>query len=346
MSKWIFFWIGICLAMWVLPAQEVEERTLVTLETTEGEIVLALFNETPLHRDHFVRKVKEGVYDGRTFNRVIEGFVVQCGEEEEADVIPAEIRYPQLYHRRGVLAMGRCTDDPTHELKSASEQFYIAWGKPLDEKGLQRADSLMQVRSYGRCSMDEAVKVYYRQHPGLPALDGSYTIFGEVVKGLEIVEHIQSVQTDQHDRPLQAITIRRATVREPDPAVYWSRPAVYADAYRLAEGVTPRIECRHDSLYTLRDWYGVEKYDLEFRLRPDGGIELLDYYWTTEEGECFVQCRREDIGYAAIPQRADQPNGGLEGNAQSGRLHFRMTAHQNDDQPIEDPAHPEFIFEW
>lgn len=468
--------------MWRLPAQEVEERTLVTLETTEGEIVLALFNETPLHRDHFVRKVKEGVYDGRTFNRVIEGFVVQCGEEEETDVIPAEIRYPQLYHRRGVLAMGRCTDDPTHELKSASEQFYIAWGKPLDEKGLQRADSLMQVRSYGRCSMDEAVKAYYRQHPGLPALDGSYTIFGEVVKGLEIVEHIQSVQTDQHDRPLQAITIRRATVREPDPAVYWSRPAVYADAYRLAEGVTPRIECRHDSLYTLRDWYGVagqdvsfvlrtvadstlievveadsvkgnysyvatglpdlpiatiyprpfvetntlcsgfygtpekgrvwaytylynaegvwkgghlytlmwgeapakpiwrvqgkstlvgnvpgltstleayadgryilrdwygvEKYDLEFRLRPDGGIELLDYYWTTEEGECFVQCRREDIGYAAIPQRADQPNGGLEGNAQSGRLHFRMTAHQNDDQPIEDPAHPEFIFEW
>ena len=482
MSKWIFFWIGICLAMWGLPAQEVEERTLVTLETTEGEIVLALFNETPLHRDHFVRKVKEGVYDGRTFNRVIEGFVVQCGEEEEADVIPAEIRYPQLYHRRGVLAMGRCTDDPTHELKSASEQFYIAWGKPLDEKGLQRADSLMQVRSYGRCSMDEAVKAYYRQHPGLPALDGSYTIFGEVVKGLEIVEHIQSVQTDTHDRPLQAITIRRATVHEPDPSVYWSRPAVYADAYRLAEGVTPRIECRHDSLYTLRDWYGVagqdvsfvlrtvadstlievveadsvkgnysyvatglpdlpiatiyprpfvetntlcsgfygnrekgrvwaytylynaegvwkgghlytlmwgeapakpiwrvqgkstlvgnvpgltstleayadgryilrdwygvEKYDLEFRLRPDGGIELLDYYWTTEEGECFVQCRREDIGYAAIPQRADQPNGGLEGNAQSGRLHFRMTAHQNDDQPIEDPAHPEFIFEW
>ena len=92
--------------------------------------------------------------------------------------------------------------------------------------------------------------------------------------------------------------------------------------------------------------YGVEKYDLEFRLRPDGGIELLDYYWTTETGERFVQCRREDIGYAAIPQQADQPNGGLEGDAHSGRLHFRMTAHQNDDQPIADPAHPEFVFEW
>lgn len=71
-----------------------EERTLVTLDTTEGEIVLALYNETPLHRDHFAQKVKEGVYNGRDFNRVIEGFVVQCGEEEAEDVIPAEIRYP------------------------------------------------------------------------------------------------------------------------------------------------------------------------------------------------------------------------------------------------------------
>ena len=150
MSKWIVFGLGWLLSLGSLSAQTTEERTTVTLDTTEGEIILALYNETPLHRDHFVQKVKEGVYDGRDFNRVIEGFVVQCGEEEAEDVIPAEIRYPQLYHRRGVLAMGRCTADPTHELKSASEQFYIAWGKPLDEKALQRADSLMQVRSYGR----------------------------------------------------------------------------------------------------------------------------------------------------------------------------------------------------
>ena len=111
-------------------------------------------------------------------------------------------------------------------------------------------------------------------------------------------------------------------------------------------GLTSTLEAYADGRYILRDWYGVEKYDLEFRLRPDGGIELLDYYWTTETGERFVQCRREDIGYAAIPQSTDQPNGGLEGDAQSGKLHFRMTAHQNDDQPIADPAHPEFIFEW
>ena len=111
-------------------------------------------------------------------------------------------------------------------------------------------------------------------------------------------------------------------------------------------GLTSTLEAYADGRYILRDWYGVEKYDLEFRLRLDGGIELLDYYWTTETGERFVQCRREDIGYAAIPQQADQPNGGLEGDAHSGRLHFRMTAHQNDDQPIADPAHPEFVFEW
>ena len=253
MSKWIVFGLSWLLSLGSLGAQTTEERTTVTLDTTEGEIVLALYNETPLHRDHFVQKVKEGVYDGRDFNRVIEGFVVQCGEEEAEDVIPAEIRYPQLYHRRGVLAMGRCTADPTHELKSASEQFYIAWGKSLDEKALQRADSLMQVRSYGRCQMDEKVRRYYLQHPGLPALDGSYTVFGEVVKGLEVVERIQAVPTNKQDRPLQAVTIRRATVQEPDPNVYWSKPALYVDAYRLADAITPVIECRHDSLYTIRN---------------------------------------------------------------------------------------------
>lgn len=482
MRKWIFYHIGILLSLWSLQAQTNEERTQVVLDTSEGRIVLALYNETPIHRDHFVSKVKEGVYNGRTFNRVIEGFVAQCGEEEEADIIPAEIRYPQLFHRRGVLAMGRCTADPAHELKSASEQFYIAWGKPLDEKALQRADSLMQVRSYGRYRMDPEIQHYYQNNPGLPALDGSYTIFGEVVEGLEVVERIQAAKRDKDDRPLQAITIHHASVEEPDPHVYWSQPAVYTDAYRLSDTVTPHIECRHDSLFTirnwygvsghdvsfvlrtvadstlievieadsvkgnysyestglpdlptatiyprpfvetntlcsgfygnhekgrvwaytylytpegqwngghlytlmwgeepakpiwsvkgrstlvgnvpgltstleayadgryiLRDWYGVEKYDLEFRLCPDGSIEILDYYWTTEEGERFVQCRREDIGFASIPQAEGIPNGGLEGDAHSGRLHFRMTAYQDDDHPINDPTHPEFIFEW
>ena len=96
MSKWIVFGLSWLLSLGSLGAQTTEERTTVTLDTTEGEIVLALYNETPLHRHHFVQTVKERVYDGRDFNRPIEGFVVQCGEEEAEDVSPAEMRYPKL----------------------------------------------------------------------------------------------------------------------------------------------------------------------------------------------------------------------------------------------------------
>lgn len=213
MRKWmavsVMLWI---VSLWTVTGKTTGERKQVTLDTSEGKIVLELYDETPLHRDQFLNHVRKGVYDGRTFNRVIRDFVVQCGEEEEADVIPAEIQYPQIFHRRGVLAMGRCTADPTHELKSANEQFYIVWGCLHDAKRLQQADSLMQVRSYGRHRMDPEVRQYYQEHPGLPALDGSYTIFGEVVEGLEIVERIQATQTNAEDRPIQPITIHKAFV--------------------------------------------------------------------------------------------------------------------------------------
>ena len=213
MRKWmavsVMLWI---VSLWTVTGQTTGERKQVTLDTSEGKIVLELYDETPLHRDQFLNHVRKGVYDGRTFNRVIRDFVVQCGEEEEADVIPAEIQYPQIFHRPGVLAMGRCTADPTHELKSANEQFYIVWGCLHDAKRLQQADSLMQVRSYGRHRMDPEVRQYYQEHPGLPALDGSYTIFGEVVEGLEIVERIQATQTNAEDRPIQPITIHKAFV--------------------------------------------------------------------------------------------------------------------------------------
>lgn len=211
MKQFVSLLGGLLMAL-LLQAQPSDHRIRVTLHTTEGEIVMALYNETPLHRDNFLRNIEAGVYTGRTFNRVIENFVIQCGEEEAEDVIPAEILYPQFSHRRGAVAMGRCTDDPTHELKSAREQFYIAWGDSSDEQSLQRYDSLMQAWSYGRCQMDDALRQYYRQHPGIPFLDGSYTVFGEVVSGWKVVERIQATKTDEKDRPLQDVTILRVTV--------------------------------------------------------------------------------------------------------------------------------------
>ncbi|MGN0310546.1 MAG: peptidylprolyl isomerase, partial [Bacteroides sp.] len=457
-----------------------EEATYVKLDTSEGEVVLMLYNETPKHRDNFVSNVKKGIYDGASFNRVIGDFMVQCGEEEPEDVIPAEICYPKRFHKRGALAMGRCTDDK--ELKSAQRQFYIAWGKQTTDKMLQRDDSLMRAWSYGRCAMDSTLQEYYLTQPGIPYLDGSYTVFGEVVKGIEVIDRIQQQATDAHDRPLKKVTIRQAVLTDrPSTSDYWWQTASYVDAYRLENKAMPYLTCEGDSLYTihdwygvkgydvqfvteqvedstiirvtnaeryasgyyyvktglpdlptatiypalfvethtlcsgfhgdatqgrvwaytylyneqrewkgghlytlmwgdrpeaplwsvsgrchlvgrvpdiettleaysnrryiLRNWYGVEKYDLEFRLREDGGIEVLDYYWV-ENGCRYVQCRREDISTALIPQDEACPNGSLQGDAHSGTLRFKMTVVDGYDEPIPDPDHPEYIFEW
>ena len=457
-----------------------EEATYVKLDTSEGEVVLMLYNETPKHRDNFVSNVRNGVYEGAAFNRVISDFMVQCGEEEAEDVIPAEICYPKRYHKRGALAMGRCTDDK--ELKSAQRQFYIAWGRQLNAKELLRDDSLMRAWSYGRCAMDSSLRKEYLTQPGIPYLDGSYTVFGEVVKGIEVIDRIQQQATDTHDRPLKEVTIHHAALTEkPSIQEYWWQTASCVDAYRLENKAMPYLTCEGDTLYTihdwygvkgydvqfvteqvedstiirvtnaeryasgyyyvktglpdlptatiypamfvethtvcsgfhgnavkgrvwaytylynaqrewkgghlytlmwgqrpetplwsvrgrchlvgrvpdiettleaysnnryiLRNWYGVEKYDLEFRIREDGGIDVLDYYWV-ENGCRYVQCRREDISTALIPQDEACPNGSLEGDAHSGTLRFKMKVVNGYDQPIPDPDHPEFVFEW
>ena len=105
------------------------------------------------------------------------------------------------------------------------------------------------------------------------------------------------------------------------------------------------LEAYSNRRFILRNWYGVEKYDLEFRLREEGGIEVLDYYWV-ENGCRYVQCRREEISTAVIPQDEACPNGSLTGDERSGTLRFTMTVQDGYDHPIPDPDHPEFIFEW
>lgn len=194
-----------------LYSDELQNCSEVTVYTTEGDIVLSLYNDTPLHRRNFLDNVESGVYDGRTFNRVVEGFVIQCGEEEDADVIPAEIRYPKYFHRRGVLAMGRCTADEQRELKSSKEQFYIACGVVTDSADINRQEAKMMKRNYGRYALDTAVCDYYLSNRGIPALDGAFTIFGEVKDGLDVVERIEHVPTND-ERPLTDVTVLKAIV--------------------------------------------------------------------------------------------------------------------------------------
>ncbi len=360
---------------------ELQNCSEVTVYTTEGDIVLSLYNDTPLHRRNFFDNVGSGVYYGRTFNRVVEGFVIQCGEEEDVDVIPAEIRYPKYFHRRGVLAMGRCTADEQRELKSSKEQFYIACGVVTDSADINRQEAKMMKRNYGRYAMDSAVCDYYLRNRGIPALDGAFTIFGEVKDGLDVVERIEHVPTND-ERPLTDVTVLKAIVTKDADTGGLACMAPYADAFCLAGDVKPHISFDGDSLYTIHDWYGVKGYDVCFRVTSVNDSSVIDVVNADMErdGYYYVKTGLPDKPIATIYPglfagtnticsgfRGNADGGTvwaytylytpdrrwcgghlyklMSGDSRSGRLHFRMTAYSNDDAIVGKPD-AEYVFTW
>ena len=214
-------------ALFVLPLSCQKEQ-LVVMETTAGTIVLKLYNETPLHRDNFRALVEEGAYDSLLFHRVIENFMIQGGDPEskhatrgqllgEGDrnyTVPAEFRLDKgIFHRRGVLAAAREGDDVNPEQRSSAMQFYIVWGKIFDDEGLDKVQQRLDDRTGGRVKLTPEMREVYKTVGGTPHLDGQYTVFGEVVEGLDVVEAIQQVSTDESDRPLHDVRIIRAYLK-------------------------------------------------------------------------------------------------------------------------------------
>lgn len=193
-----------------------DDRYHVTLHTTEGDVVVALYNETPIHRDNFLQKIREGVYENRPFNRIVHDFVIQSGEEQDTSIIAPEIIYPRYFHKRGALCMGRCGADPNHEFRSADEQIYFAWGDYGSESYLHAIDSLMPGRSIGHWNMDPAVYEYYRHNPGQASLDGRYTVFGEVIEGLDVLSDINGLGSSDARHP-HVPYILHTEIKEPDP---------------------------------------------------------------------------------------------------------------------------------
>lgn len=203
-----------------------ENRAEVTLYTNGGKITIALYNETPRHRDNFIRLVDEKAYDGMLFHRVIQDFMIQAGDPNsrgadldthlgDASVGPdldAEILFPQFYHKRGVVAAAREGDETNPERKSSGSQFYIVWGKSFDDESIERVQHRLDSVSGGAVKLTPQMIDYYKIFGGTPHLDGSYTIFGEVVKGLETVYRIQRVETNAEDRPLFDVVIKKARV--------------------------------------------------------------------------------------------------------------------------------------
>ena len=209
--------IGI-LSSFHLQAQEVE--TLVLIDTDMGKIKVKLLNDTPQHRDNFIKNVKEHRYDGLLFHRVIKQFMVQGGDINSKDApieqhlgdgdpgytIPAEIVYPKYFHKRGMLCAARTSDDENPERASSGTQFYIVTGKFYTEMELDKME-----KSDNKTFTPEERQAYMLEG-GAPHLDNKYTVFGEVVSGMKVVDKIQFVETNEEDRPLKNIKIKTMAI--------------------------------------------------------------------------------------------------------------------------------------
>ena len=200
--------------------------TEVLLETTEGNIRIALYDETPLHRDNFLKLTRMHVYDSLLFHRVIKGFMIQSGDTNSKNAksgqrlgtgdfdytIEPEFRLPQIFHRRGCVAMAREPDVVNPDKRSSACQFYIVWGKRFSSAEIEHTQERLDTVTQGRVKLTPEMVKVYKSVGGTPHLDGQYTVFGEVAEGLDVVERIQKAETDDYDRPFEDIRILRATV--------------------------------------------------------------------------------------------------------------------------------------
>ncbi len=190
----------------------------VLIETNYGDMVFRLSDSTPLHRDNFLKLVKVGFYDSVLFHRVINGFMIQAGDPDSKGAaagvplgmggpgyrVPAEFR-TTLFHKKGTIAAAR---DNNPDRASSGSQFYVSQGRVYTQAGL---DSLEQFRMRGR-TFTPAEREAYTTVGGIPFLDQNYTVFGEMVRGFEVLDSIAAVPTSKgadRDRPLQDVMILR-----------------------------------------------------------------------------------------------------------------------------------------
>ena len=247
--------------------------TKVKIETTMGDIIVKLYDETPNHRDNFIKLVENGTYEGTLFHRVIKDFMIQAGDPDSkgapkgqmlgsGDVgytVPAEFVYPQLFHKKGALAAARQGDNVNPEKASSGCQFYIVTGRVFndstllsmeeqknqnkftsvfnalaqkhmkeiyqmrrnnDQEGLMNLqDSLFvetqkQMEGEPEFMFTEEQRQAYTTVGGTPHLDGEYTVFGEVIEGMDVVDKIQQVSTNGSDRPNDDIVIKKVSIIE------------------------------------------------------------------------------------------------------------------------------------
>jgi len=202
-----------------LMAQEEEEK-IVLIDTDMGKIKVKLYNDTPLHRDNFLKNVKDNLYDGLLFHRVIKQFMIQAGDVNSKDApldkhlgdgdldytIPAEIVFPKYFHKKGMLCAARTSDDENPERASSASQFYIVTGKFYTEMELDKMEEAQNIK------LTPEQREAYMLEGGAPHLDDKYTVFGEVIQGMKFVDKIQVQPTNENDRPLKNVKIKKMSV--------------------------------------------------------------------------------------------------------------------------------------
>ena len=200
----------------------------VRMHTTAGVIELCLYDETPKHRDNFLKLVEEQQFDSLLFHRVIKDFMIQGGDPTskhapagtllgEGDLgytIEAEFMPERYFHRRGVLAAAREGDMVNPAKASSASQFYIVWGQVYTKEQLENFKEFYKLRMGKELKLTTEQEEAYTTVGGTPHLDGEYTVFGEVISGLDVVERIQNVACDGNDRPLEDVRILKVEIIE------------------------------------------------------------------------------------------------------------------------------------
>ena len=197
------------------------KSTEVLISTKFGDMKVLLYNETPKHRNNFVKLINKKFYDGTLFHRVIKNFMIQGGDPNSVNAKPdatlgnggpgytidAEI-VPKYFHKKGALAAARLGDRANPKKKSSGSQFYIVQGKIYGDKELDAMELRM-----GK-NFSEEQREAYKTIGGTPHLDGEYTVFGEVIQGLNIIDKIAAVETDKAtNRPLKDIKMTIKVVK-------------------------------------------------------------------------------------------------------------------------------------
>ncbi|MCX2472943.1 peptidylprolyl isomerase [Pedobacter sp. MC2016-05] len=217
----------------------------IRIKTEFGECIVKLYNETPLHRENFLKLAKDGYYNGTLFHRVIKDFMIQGGDPDSRNAkpdsllgeggpkytIPAEFS-DSLFHKKGVLAAAREGDMVNPKKESSGSQFYLVQGKVFTDEQL---NSLEEKRL--KFKIPEYQRQVYKTIGGTPHLDRNYTVYGEIVVGLDMVDKIAMLQTDKNNRPKQDVKM--------DISILKKREAKKLEKQLLQDSLKDRMITKH-----------------------------------------------------------------------------------------------------